>query len=82
MNGEKVSDHFRIEEEIGVEVRRMLRGNMTGMAAPLPELSDQERRIFAEAGLGHAVEELLPSARMELRLTRSFLRGRKQGRKR
>ncbi|MBF0294662.1 MAG: hypothetical protein HQL96_05695 [Magnetococcales bacterium] len=82
MNGDELDDHMRIEEEIGVEVRRMLRGNMTAMAAPLQEMSDQERRIFAEAGLGHAVEELLPSARMELRLARAFTQRRKQGKKR
>ncbi|MBF0214441.1 MAG: hypothetical protein HQM00_12930 [Magnetococcales bacterium] len=62
------ADH-QLEEEIGVEVKKMLRSEMSGSVAAMErELTEEEQQLFSDAYLGTAVELMIPSAGQERRL--------------
>ncbi|MBF0125868.1 MAG: hypothetical protein HQM02_01520 [Magnetococcales bacterium] len=64
----QLEDHHQMEEEIGVEVKKILRSNMPGTVGPLRELTEQENRIFADDLLESVVEAWIPPARAERKL--------------
>ncbi|MBF0340370.1 MAG: hypothetical protein HQL95_05330 [Magnetococcales bacterium] len=58
-----------LEEEIGVEVKKILRSEMSGsVSAMARELSEDEQQLFSDSYLGSAVELMIPSAGKEQRL--------------
>ncbi|MBF0190159.1 MAG: hypothetical protein HQL99_03295 [Magnetococcales bacterium] len=64
----KKNDH-QLEEEIGVEVKKLLRTDLSGTVATMArELSEEEQQMFSESYLGSAVELMIPSVGQERRL--------------
>lgn len=67
-NLESHGDDHIMEEEIGVEVKKLLRRNMSG-TVPMPrELTEEEKVMFADSLVGSLVEQMVPSSRKERKL--------------
>lgn len=68
--GEKFHDHH-LEEQIGVEVKNLLRTEMSGSVAAMErEWNEEERQMFSDAYLSSAVELMIPTIAEERRLMR------------
>ncbi|NGZ05223.1 MAG: hypothetical protein G8237_02595 [Magnetococcales bacterium] len=67
----ETGDHLdhQLEEEIGVEVKNLLRAEMNGSVATMErDWSAEERQMFSDAYLGSAVELMIPCVAQERRL--------------
>ncbi|MEO5332538.1 MAG: hypothetical protein H7839_10985 [Magnetococcus sp. YQC-5] len=65
-------DDLLMEEEIGVEVKKIMRTNSIGTVGPLRELNEEEKLFFTDSYLGSTVDNLVPSVRAERKLTQEI----------
>ncbi|MBF0271991.1 MAG: hypothetical protein HQL98_08020 [Magnetococcales bacterium] len=64
----KKNEH-QLEEEIGVEIKKLLRTDMSGAVATMErEFSEEEQQMLSESYLGSAVELMIPTVGQERRL--------------